>query len=870
VAHGIVELAARLVPGPERDEWHREWQAELESLFRLPTHHRRPVRRALGAFADAFWMRQRSVADFNWIDDLRIGLRQLVQHSGFALSAVGILSLGLAATITMFSVTDQILLRPLPYPDADRIVTAWETRAPSNEPLEVSPGNILDWRERSQSFMVLAGVEPWAIDVAGNPRPEVWFAAKVTEGFFEAFGVSPLLGRFFQPDEYQKGKDLVIVIGEAFWRRRFAADPAVVGSTIKTDNGVATIVGVAPAHFEPRLLPTGNGYRDVWQPKAIEPFERQLRGGGYWAAVGRLKSGVSMEAAHAELSTVSRQLAGEYPRSNEKTGARLMPLREYLVGDVRLAVQLLAAAVGLVLLIACVNVANLLLARGSAREREIAVRIALGARRSRIIQQLLLESLVIAAAGGIVGCAVASLALTAVARLGPVTVPWIETLHIDWRAMGFAALVSAAAAVLAGVLPAYRIARSGLATAGRNTATGNAVQHRLRAGLVIVEVALALVLVAGAGLLIRSFVGLLNVDPGFQRERVMVTQVFAWDYNPTPAQMKSFFDTTISRLRLLPAVQEVGAVSAMPFIESNINIQGVFAVVGRPEVLQHEAPRTHFTVATPGYFPAMQIPLKAGRYLDERDGPDSRRVALISEAMMRHFWPRDDDPIGDHITFRFSGRPVDVEVVGVVGALRHSTLNGDARDELFIPFAQQPFGSMTFVIRSAGDASALLEPTRTTIWAVNPNQTVYRAATLDELVQNTVSPRRFALAVVAGFAAVALLLAIAGVYGVLSAIMHTRVRELGLRIALGASGWDIVRLVIVRGLLMTGTGLAIGLAGALGAGRLLQSFLFGITPQDPMVIGLSAAIMLAAALAACYVPARHAARADPIAVLRVE
>jgi predicted permease len=431
-------------------------------------------------------------------------------------------------------------------------------------------------------------------------------------------------------------------------------------------------------------------------------------------------------------------------------------------------------------------------------------------------------------------------------------------------------LVSAAAAVLAGVLPAYRIARSGLATAGRNTATGNAVQHRLRAGLVIVEVALALVLVAGAGLLIRSFVGLLNVDPGFQRERVMVTQVFAWDYNPTPAQMKSFFDTTISRLRLLPAVQEVGAVSAMPFIESNINIQGVFAVVGRPEVLQHEAPRTHFTVATPGYFPAMQIPLKAGRYLDERDGPDSRRVALISEAMMRHFWPRDDDPIGDHITFRFSGRPVDVEVVGVVGALRHSTLNGDARDELFIPFAQQPFGSMTFVIRSAGDASALLEPTRTTIWAVNPNQTVYRAATLDELVQNTVSPRRFALAVVAGFAAVALLLAIAGVYGVLSAIMHTRVRELGLRIALGASGWDIVRLVIVRGLLMTGTGLAIGLAGALGAGRLLQSFLFGITPQDPMVIGLSAAIMLAAALAACYVPARHAARADPIAVLRVE
>jgi putative ABC transport system permease protein len=870
LAHVIVNAAARVVPPHQRDGWRKEWHGELASLHRLPIAMRRPMRRALGAFADAFWLRQRSVADFVWIDDVRIGLRQLLQHSGFAVSAIGILSLGLAATITMFSVTDQVLLRPLPYPGADRIVTIWETRAGSDDPLEVSPGNLLDWRERAKSFEYLVGVEPWAFDVYADARPEVWFSAKVTAGFFETFAVTPLLGRFFTADEYTKGKDLVVVIGESFWRKRFAADPGVIGRVVRTDNGPVTIVGVVPATFEPRLLPTGSGYRDVWQPKAIESYEPQSRGGGYWAAVGRLKPDVTIAAAGAEMTAVSEQLAKEYPRSNQKTGARLIQLREFLVGNVRLAVLLLAGAVVLVLIIACVNVANLLLARGSARDREIAVRVALGARRGRIIQQLLLESAVIAAAAAVVASAIASAALGLVVRLGPPTVPWLDTLHLDMRATMFAMAMAAAVALVAGALPAHRVARAGLANAGRNTVTADTKQHRLRAALVISEVALALVLIAGAGLLIRSFVGLLNVDPGFQRDRVLVTQVFAWDYNPTPAQLKTFFDATIERLRALPAVQDVGIVTAMPFIESNINIQGVFGIVGRPEEPQQEAKRTHFNVATPGYFQAMHIPLKAGRYLDDRDGPDSARVAVISESMARRYWPEGDDPLGDHITFRFSGRQNEVEVVGVVAAVRHETLVGNTRDEMFIPFAQQPFGSMTFVLRSAGDASTLLEPTRAAIWAVNPNQTIYRAATLDELVQNTVSPRRFALAVVVGFAGVALLLAIAGVYGVLTAIMTSRMREVGLRVALGASRWDIVRMVVGRGLLLTMIGLMVGLAGALGTGKLLQRFLFGVTPADPATIVGAAAVMMMAALLACYAPARRAATSDPIAVLRVE
>jgi predicted permease len=870
LAGWIVGLAAPLVPAGMRAEWQHEWEGELASLADTPLKYRRPVRRALGAFADAFWLRQRSVADFDWIDDVRHGARQLVEHGGFALTAIGILALGLAATVTMFSVSDQILLRPLAYPNPDRIVTVWETRAPSSEPLEPAPGNFLDWRERTRSFEHLAGIDPWALDVAAEPRPEVWFSAKVTEGFFETFGVRPLAGRFFIPDEYVKGKDRVLVLGERFWRQRYGGDPSVIGQTVRSDDGPFTIVGVVPATFEPRVLATATGHRDVWQPKAIEPYEPRIRGSGYWAVVGRLKPNVSIEAAQAEMDGISRQLATEYRSTNEKTGARLLALRDHLVGNVELAVTLLAGAVGVVLLIACVNVANLLLARGSSREREISIRVALGARRSRLVQQLLIESSVIAVIGGITGTVLAIWTLATLARFGPASVPWIDTLHLDWRAVAFAAAMSAVVALVSGLLPALRVARTGLVNAGRQTSTADVSQHRLRAGLVVVEVALALILVTGAGLLVRSFVGLMNVDPGFQRDRVAVAQVFAWDYNAKPGQLRSFFDSTLLRLAALPSVQAAGAVSAMPFIESNINIQGVFSIVGRLEPSKNEAPRTHVTVATPGYFDAMRIPLQAGRMLSERDGPDSARVVVISETMARRYWPAGDDPLGDRIRFSASGKPAEVEVVGIVGSLRHDTLDREARDEMFVPFAQSPFGSMTFVVRSATDATPLLEPLKTAIWSVNSSQTIYRTATLDELVQKTVSPRRFTLAVLVAFAGIAMLLAIAGVYGVLSAIMTARLREVGVRVALGASRWDIVRLVLGRGLLITAAGLVIGVACSLGAAQLLKSFLFGIRPFDPLALMGAMGLMTAAAMAACYLPARRAADADPLQMLRTE
>jgi putative ABC transport system permease protein len=869
VAAVLIRAAAPLVPASLRDDWRREWDAELASLEDVRPKFRRPVRRAFGAFADAFWLRQRSVADFDWIDDLRHGMRQLLAHRGFALTAIGILAVGLASTVTMFSVTDQILLRPLPYPDGDRIVTAWETRAPSNDPLDVAPANFLDWRARLTSFDVFAGVEPWAVDYVGGQRPETFRALRVTPGFFETFGVAPMLGRAFTPDEYQKGRDKVIILHEPMWRQRFGGDPAIVGQSLKFDDGLYTVVGIMPASFEPRLLATIR-QRNLWLPKVIEEFEPRIRGTGYWAVVGRVRPDVTLAAAEAELAAVARQLAAEYPRTNAKTGARLLALRDHLVGNVRLAVTLLAGAVALVLVIACVNVANLLLARGSAREREIAIRVALGARRIRILQQLLNESLLIAACGGVLGLLLASWSLSALANAGPASVPWIDTLHLDWRALVFAAGMSVGVALISGIVPAWRVARAGLHNAGRQTATADSAQHRLRSGLVVAEVALALVLVTGAGLMMRSFVSLMRVDPGFERDNVMVAQVFASDFFPNPDALRQFFSTTIDRLEALPAVQAAGAVSAMPFIESNINIQNTIVISGRRAPETGETPRAYLTIATPGYFDAMHIPLKAGRLLEARDGPDSKPVAVITDSLALRHWNTLDAPIGQTLTFQFAGRDAKVEVVGVVASLRHDRLDRPAREELFMPHAQMPFGSMTFVVRTAGDASALLSPVQATIWDVNPAQSIYRAATLDELVENTVSPRRFALAVIIAFAGVALLLAIGGVYGVLSAITTARLREVGVRVALGASGCDIVRWVLGRGLTMAGVGLAVGLAGSLGAAQLLRSFLFQIAPIDPAAFAAASATMIVAAIAACYVPARRAAQADPITVLRTD
>jgi putative ABC transport system permease protein len=862
----IVRLASHLVPARLRADWQREWEGELAASAgdqRVPL-----VRHAWGAFADAFWIRQRDVLDLETIDDLRHGWRQLRQHTGFAVTTVGILALSMAASVTAFSVVSQILLRPLPYPEPDRVVTVWERKLSEPGKADVAPGNFIDWRARAQSFSILAAADPYSYDYTGGDRPEVLRALNVTEGFFEAFGTKPLAGRFFRPEEHKKGNHQVVVLSAKLWRSHFGADPTIVGKAIPIDNLPYVVVGVAPDDFQPHFLDDA-GAREIWAAKTIEEYEPRIRVSGYWNVVGRLKDGVSIEQARAEMDTLSAQIETENPGSTKGLRSSVITIREHLVGDVRPAVTLFSAAVFGVLLIACVNVTNLLLARGAARQQELAVRTALGANRWRLVGQLLVETLLLAAVASLAALVLAQGAMRGLSSWGPHEVLWLDTLHVDGAALLFAAALAAAVAVAAGLVPAIRLSATGLQAPGQRTMTGDRAQRRLRSGLVVVEVALALMLVSGTGLLLKSFVNLLNVDTGFRQQGVMVLQMFAWDRNPGPVALRSFCDRVLAKIEAIPGVESAGAVQAMPFIESNVDIRSAVRLLDQPAPAPGDEVRSSINIVTPNYFAVMGVRSISGRLLEPRDGPDAPRVILVSEAFAERYLAKID-PIGQRVEFRATGKPVQAEIVGVVRSLRHEKLDVAPRAEILIPFAQSPSGSMTIVARTSIDPRTLINTAKSEIWSIDPLQTFYRTATLDELVGRTLTTRRFALVVLTGFAALALLLAAAGLYGVLSTIVTQYRREIGVRMALGAAWIDILRLVVARGLGVAAMGVAVGLVGVIGASRVLRGFLFSVAPTDPMAIGGAAALMLLVSAVACYLPARRAADADPIEALRFE
>jgi putative ABC transport system permease protein len=866
-ARRVVALCGWLVPSGFRAEWRREWEGELTAWH--ADGRPRLLRHAAGALADACWLRQRQVADVAWIDDLRHGWRQLHGQLTITATAIGVLALGMAASVAAFSVVSQVLLRPLPYPEPDRIVTLWERKPTSTERLDAAPGNFLDWRDRTRSFTAFAAAEPYSRDYTDGDRPEVWRAANVTPGFFEAFGLAPLHGRWFTADDYVPGRERVAILSAGVWRSRFAADPRIVGRRITLDGEPWDVIGVMPDNFAPGFF---SGHPDgimVWAPQIVEEFERRIRASGYWQVVARLAPGVTIAHGGADLAAIARQLEAEHPRTNRGAGVTVLPLREFLLGDVRRAVALFSGAVAVVLLIACVNVTNLLLARGAMRRQEMAVRAALGASRWRLLGQLLVESALLAGLAGAVGVVLAHGAIRGLIAVAPDGLAWIETLRIDGSAMLFAAALSALVTILAGLVPAIRLSTAGVAGVSSRTATGDRAQRRLRTTLVGAEVALALVLVSGGALLLRSFVTLVTADAGFRSAGVSVLQVFAWDRNVGSDRLRLFFDRAIAGLEGLPGVQAAGAVMAMPFIESNIDVQANFAVAGDPPPAPGEEPRASINRATPGYFAAMGIPVIRGRGLDDRDGPTSPPVAVVTEALAaRYFSGRD--PVGRRLTMRVEGKPVDLEIVGVVGAQRHERLDAPPRAEIIRPFAQSPSGSMTLVARTATPPGPFIESAKQAIWAVDPLQTFHRTASLDELVGRTVSARRFALIVLTGFAAIALLLAALGLYGVLTAVALQYRREIGVRMAVGARAIDILRLVVARGLLVVAAGLAVGLAGALGGARLLQPYLVDVTARDPWAIGGAALLLLAVAMPACLLPAARASRTSPTEVLRVD
>jgi putative ABC transport system permease protein len=860
----IVRLASRIVPRRARSDWRREWESELHH-----GSHRPPgdlLRRSLGTLPDAAWIRRQFTADADVVHDVRHATRLLASSPGFTATAIVILAIGIGGTLSIGAMVDTLWLRTLPYHDAERVVTLWQRDA-SGLRGDVAPANFLDWRERSRSFAALAAVVPYSYDFTGAGEPEVAFGAQITEGFFDVIGTTLLLGRQFLADEHRQGAGRVVIITEGLWRRRFAADPAIVGKSISLDGNPITVVGVLPRDFRPQLLPRpGGGELSVWTPKVIQDHETRTRGSAWWNVIGRLAPGVSLDEARSEMQSIAGGLAREYPRTNEHTGIDVVPLREHLMGSVRVPLLVMFGAIITVLLIGCANVANLLLARAASRGREFAIRTALGAGRTRIVRQLMVESLLLASLGAAAGIALAHWLLDAIVTLAPPGVLRLEDATLDGRMVAFAVLLTAATAVGFGLLPAVQSAR-GDADVVRDRAPR--VRASFRRLLVAGEVALAIVLLVGAAMLLRSFDRLLSVDPGFSARNTVALQVFAYDRNPTADRLRVFFRTTLQRIEALPAVEAVGAVSAMPFAAANIDIRSPLRVVGRSTGSDFETQQAYVTVATPGYFEALSIPLREGRLLETSDTAKGPTVAVVSEALSRREWG-ERSPMGERIQVQWHGQSIEAEVVGVVAQVRHDGLDRQPRAEAFFALEQVPFGSMTYVVRGQGDPSTLIAAARQAVWSVDPLQTFYETGQVERMVASTVVQQRFTTLLLASFAMVALALCVLGVYGVISFAAAQRTREIGVRMALGADRASIRRLVLREGAAVVAAGVAVGLPVALVSTRVLRTMLFEAGPVDPVALLAATALLSLVALMACYVPAHRATRVDPVRALRAD
>ena len=824
-------------------------------------------RRALGTLPDAAWLRRQFTADADIVHDLKHGVRMLAKAPTFTLSAVLILALGIGGTVSIVALLDTLFVRPLPYADANRIVTVW-TRSASRpaERDDVAPADFLDWRERSKSFSHFAGIVPFSRNLTGGSEPEVLFGAQVTEGFFDAIGMPPMLGRNFLPEEHRPGARKVVVITYGLWQLRFGGDAQIVNKTISFDNEPWTIVGVLPKSFAPQLLPRP-GELGVWTPRVPQPYDARIRASRWWNVVARLRPGVSLAEAQSEMDAISQTIARENPRTNTGMTALLVPMREHLTGGVSLPLFLMLAAVVLVLGIGCANVASLLLARGVERSREFAIRSALGAGRVRLVRQLIAESLLLSMIAAVVGVALANAGLRAIIALAPSGLLRLHDSAIDGRMIMFAATLTTLTAIAFGVIPALQFSRWGRDALRERQSSGT--RGSLRRGLVAAEVAIALVLLAGAGLLVRSFERLLSVDPGFRPDGVVTAQVFASGRYAPPDRSRLFFSTVVDRLKSLPGVEAAGAVSAMPFAMSNIDIRSDLDVVGRPGAAPGEQRSTYVTIATPGYFETMSVPLREGRLLKATDIESAPTVAVISDALRRREWS-DESPLGRRIRIAWQGQPLEAEIVGVVSQIRHDGLDTAARSEVFLPHAQVPFTSMTFVARGAGDPVALIDRVKQQVWSVDALQPIYDAASVERLVRASVVRQRFSMTVMSTFALIALALCAGGIYGIISFTTTQRTREIGVRMALGADTPAIRWMVLREGSIVIAIGLAIGLIGAMAASRFLRTLLFEIAPGDPLTLGAVSALLTAVGLAACYFPARRATRVDPLIALRSE
>jgi putative ABC transport system permease protein len=875
----LIRALSRWLPVDRRGDWRLEWEAEIlhrsarlagkEGKMTLSDHFDL-LRRAFGALPDAAWVRRQLGPDADLLRDLRHGARGLWRDRGFATSAVFVLALGLGAATALFALVDGLLLRPLPYPEADRVMTLWQADRANGLRGPVAPANFLDWRERSKSFSHLAAAIPYSYDYLGADEPEVLFGAQVTEGFFDAYGVQPLLGRLFLPSDHKRGSNQICLMGERLWRHRFGADPGIVGRRLQFDGEPFEVVGILPKAFEPAALSSTPGRRDVWTPHLVADYERRIRGSAWWGVVARLSPAASFASAQAELDAISAGLSTEYPSTNKTVRVSLLSLSDHLTGSVRPALKLMLGAVALLTAIVWANVAGLLLARGIRRERELAIRASLGAGRGRLFRQLLSETLLISVLGAGLAWIVAQGALTGVMAQSPGDVPRLDLVSLDGRSFVFLATLSLLTALGCGLTPALRLSTPRLQRALHESLRASAahVGSALRSGLVVAEIAIALLLLVGSGLVTRSLSRLLSVDPGFRSGGVATLQVFTGDNKTTSETTRQFFHDTLERMRSLPGVTGAGAVSRMPFMEANIDIRGALRVMGETEAEAGQEPQVSVAIATHGYFETMGIPIIEGRLFDKGDQAATPRVVLVNEALARRYLGRN--AVGKTISLQWQGRPQIAQIAGVVGGVRQERLDGAPEPEAFLLHAQVPFSSMSYVLRATSAAGPLIEPAKRAVWAVAPSQTFYRTATLDELVGKTVADRRFLSIVLSSFAGLALLLTVSGLYGLMSVIAAERTREFGVRLALGARSVDLYRMVFRQGLRLILPGVALGLVGAALGVEALRSVLFDVSPFDPLTFAAMSVSLMVVAMTACVGPARRALSVDPTTALRAE
>jgi len=802
------------------------------------------------------------------VEDVRYGLRMLRKNPAFAATAILTLALGIGANTAIFSVVNTVLIRPLPYKDADRLVTVWGyNRARGFDTDQVSPLDFADWRSQNHVFAGMAASTDTQYTLTGEGEPELITAYSFSADYFHVLGTAPLLGRTFLPEEEEPGKNHVAVLSYSLWQKRFGGDRDLVGRDILLDGAPYTVVGVMPPAFQ---YPS---FTELWTPLTMSSEAAQDRAYRYLRVMARLKPRVTIQQAQMEMNTIAARLAREFPKTNKDEDATtLISLRETISGDIRPALLVLLCAVGFVLLIACANVANLLLARATGRQKEVAVRSALGAGRWRLVRQFLSESMLLGIAGGALGLALASWSTRALLTMFPPTVfnisiPHLERIPIDGWVLGFALAVSVVTSVVFGLAPALHASANAsepLKESGRGLA-GGAKGRRLRSTLVVAEVAMSLILLTAAGLNLQSFVHLVGSNLGFNPDHVLTMRVLPPHHKYTSdAQLIAFSRQALSGIRSLPSVEAAGTVTFLP-LSGWWGVRGV-SLQGQ-SVPEDQRPVAPWSSVTPDYFRAMEIPLIKGRFFEERDDDRAPAVAIISESLAKRL-VANGDLLGKWLDIGGLKKPA--EVVGVVGDVQQLGPTSQTITEIYLPFSQVTPPILCFAIRTTEDPSRIAKAAQQAIWAADKGQAVGFVMSMGQLASEAVAPQRILMLVLGLFGGMALVMAVIGIYGVIANSVAQRTNEIGIRMALGACSGEVLKLVMVQGLALVLLGVALGLAGIWGVMRLISSLLYGVRPTDPVTILGAACLLAGSAVLACYIPARRASRVDPMVALRYE